>query len=82
MKLYVLMAQRVCDYVGQYGYEALGCMTEYVYHENPDHLHDIRANSLSTGEFESVEIVTIEVDEDDISRRLFPIVSPMVGKCV
>jgi len=72
MKIYVVMAQRKCAYQGQYGLEALACMSEYEYSENPDFLHDCRAEHQGSGEFDAVEIVALSAPEAEIERRLYP----------
>lgn len=72
MKIHVLMAQRKCDYPGQYAPEALACMSEAEFDDNPGHLREMREENIDSGEFDSVEIVELEVDGDAIDRRLFP----------
>ena len=66
------MAQRKCDYPGQYGEEALACMSEYEYDDNPDYLHEKLTEYRITNDFDAVEIVTLNVSDDDIRKQLFP----------
>ncbi|ADC73112.1 hypothetical protein TK90_2625 (plasmid) [Thioalkalivibrio sp. K90mix] len=61
MKIFVLMAQRKCDYPRQYGPEALACMSEYEHDVNPSWLHEKRESYLKTDELESVCIIPLEV---------------------
>lgn len=77
MDLHVLMAQRKESYPGEYGPEALACMTEYGYSDNPEWLNNKKAEARATGEFESVEIVRLAVDEKAIMRILRPVAAPI-----
>lgn len=70
MEIIVVMAQRKCDYPGQYGPEALACMSEYEFSDNPGYLHDARLENMDTGEFDAVELVTLKVPDGEIDRRL------------
>lgn len=79
MKIHVLMAQRKCDYHGQYAPEALACMSEAEFSDNPSHLHNMRLENLETGEFDAVEIVALAVDGDAIDQRLFPSRTPIAA---
>ena len=82
MKLYVLFAQRKEKYEGQYGLEALEVMTEYDVDENPDHLTKKRKINLNINEFDAVEIVTIEVDENSVYEILYPERKEIEGKVI
>jgi hypothetical protein len=79
VKIHVLMAQRKCDYPGQYAPEALACMSRAEFDDNPRHLRDMRQENLETGEFDAAEIVTLEVDGDAIEQRLFPSQEPIAA---
>ena len=72
-----MIAQRKVDYPGQYGEEALACMSEYEYSENPDYLHDALAEHRNSGEFDAVELITLKVPDDEITRRLYPAREPI-----
>ena len=77
MELHILMAQRKCAYPGQYAPEALACMIDVEYSDNPDYLRDARQSNLDTGEFDAVEIITLTVDGHEIHKRLFPAQEPI-----
>lgn len=81
MEIIVLMAQRKCRYPGEYGPEALACMTEYEYSDNPDYLTNQRDETIGTGEFDAVELVTLTVPADEIVRRLYPMSDPVPASC-
>lgn len=72
MKIMLAMAQRICTYPGQYGPECLAAMTEYEFSDNPAHIEDAIANGLASGEFTSVQQITLTVDEKAIDDALFP----------
>jgi hypothetical protein len=72
MKLYVLFAQRKERYEGQYGLEALAVMTEYDADANPDYLAEQKSLALKTDDFDSLEIVTIRVHENEVYSILYP----------
>jgi len=72
MKLHVLMAQRKGQYDGQYGIEAFESASEYDYDDNPGYLKDKANSLLETKEFDSIEIVTFQVNENEILKILFP----------
>lgn len=72
MKLYVLFAQRKQRYNGQYGIETLAITDEYSSEDNPEWIHDTKAENEATGDFESLAVVTLEVSEAEIRKRLRP----------
>ena len=82
MKIIILMAQRKCTYTGQYGPETLACMSEYEYSDNPEYLHNARQDNLDTNEFDAVELVTLEVSNEEINRRLFPVPDTIEAKVI
>lgn len=82
MKLYVLMGQRHEQYEGQYAPEALDIIDEYTYDENPKWIFDKKEIHENTDEFESVAIITLEVDTNDIMKRLRPDTQPLSTKVV
>ena len=80
MKLLVLMAQRHCRYPGQYGPEALAGMTEFEVSDNPTHLPKLLARHRKDPDIASAEIITLEVDGDEVGRRLFPTQDPLTAQ--
>ena len=72
MDIIMVIAQRKCAYDGQYGPECLACMTEYEYSDNPAHIEDALANGIESGEFSSVQQITLNVDTAAIDAALFP----------
>lgn len=72
MELYVLMAQRKETYPGEYGPEALACMSEYEYSDNPEYLAREKKQADDSKEFERTEIVRLAVDSKLIMRILRP----------
>ncbi len=80
MKIMVLFGQRHCSYPGQYAPECLAVMSECDYSNNPEFLLSMRSENLETGEFEVLEIVTIEVDSEKVKERLDLYVPTLQGK--
>ena len=76
------MAQRKCTYPGEYAPEALDVITEYDDDDNPDFLQDMKAENEASGEFTSVKVVTIDVDDKAINDVLFPSQKPIIGTVV
>lgn len=72
MDLFVLMAQRKERYEGQYGFEALACMSEAGQEENTEYLQEALAENRATGEFEAIAIVKLEMRGSDIRAALYP----------
>jgi hypothetical protein len=72
MKIHVVVAQRKCAYQGEYGIEAIACMSEYEYSDNPEYLKGELVKARKSGEFDSVEIVELDVNEKDLTAILFP----------
>ena len=81
MKLHILMAQRKCAYPGQYSSEALDCMSDVEYSDNPEYLRNARQENLDTGEFAAVEVITLTVDGHEVDKRLFPSQEPISAFC-
>lgn len=80
MQLHVLMAQREEAYPGEYAPEALDVIDEIGHSDNPDFLERRAKEARETGEFESVAIITIEVDGDAVMAQLRPSHKPLVGR--
>lgn len=72
MDLYVLFAQRKETHPGEYGPEALACMTEYEYDDNPEYLDGEKTKADEGGDFERSEIIRLSVDQKAIMRILRP----------
>lgn len=72
MKLYVLFGQRIQQYSGQYGLEALSCATEHDDDSNPEYMPEQLQKYSDLGEFEGLVIVTMEVSEGEINKILSP----------
>jgi len=72
MELKVLIAHRKESYENEHGLEALDTASEYDYDVNPDYIHGKEKEARDSGDFSAVEIVTFEVDEDQIFKMLYP----------
>lgn len=72
MKISILIAQRKQSYPGQYGLEALACMTEHDIEENAEYLSDALESNRQSGDFESLAIVTLDVREGEVRKILQP----------
>ncbi len=77
MKISVLIAQRMQNYPGQYGIEALRCASEYELGDNPLCLLEDKSDYDKSGEFESTAIIQIEVDENQLKSILDPSLVPV-----
>lgn len=72
MKVYVIFGQRKESYPGQFGLEALVCMSEHENEENSSYLPDTLQEKRDSDEFSSVAIVTLEVNATSIRKILQP----------
>lgn len=72
MDIYILMAQRKERYDGEYGPEALACMSEYEHSDNPEYLDEQKAKADESGEFENTVILRLSADSRLIMRALRP----------
>lgn len=72
MKIHVIVGQRKCHYDGEYGLEALACMSEYEFSDSPEYLMEELAKARKSNEFDSVEIVELDVNEKQLRDILFP----------
>lgn len=72
MKLHVLFEQRVCRFEGEYGVEALACLTEYDLEDNPDYLKKKYERYWGSKQFEALAVIDLEVSEADILKILRP----------
>ena len=68
MILKVLFIQRICSYDGEYAPEALVCVDEYSYSDNPAWFNNEVETQLETNKTDiySHAIIDIEVDYDKI----------------
>lgn len=82
MKLYVLFAQRKGRYDGQYGIEVLAATDEYSSEDDPEWINNAKSENEATGEFESLAIVTLEVSEAEVRKRLTPETRPIQARVV
>jgi hypothetical protein len=72
MKLFVLFGQRKERYSGEYGPEALEVTDECASEDNPEWIEEKKTEHESTNEFESLQIIHIEVPDAKIMKRLRP----------
>jgi hypothetical protein len=63
MKLRVLFGQRTCSYDGEYAPESLEVACDSVMDSNPDWIWDKKDEHINTGEFETVELIEIEIND-------------------
>ena len=67
-KLYILFAQRKCGFPGEYAVEALEVVDEYVHEGNPDWLDEKKKEHEDTKEFETLKILSINIDEKKLNK--------------
>lgn len=72
MKLHILFGQRKERYPGEYMPEAWDVMDEYGHSDNPEYLDGEKDKLVATGEFESVVVVTVEVNGPKVMELLRP----------
>jgi hypothetical protein len=72
MKLFVLYGQRKERYPGEYAPEALTVIDEAGESDNPQYMQDEKSKAIATGEFESVVVVTLELNGGKIMEMLRP----------
>lgn len=82
MKVYVLFGQRKESYPGQYAPEVLASIDEFGNDENPDYMIDEEKKAVATGEFESVVVIPLEVNQAQIMARLRPSQKPLQATIV
>jgi len=82
MKLHILYAQRNERYPGEYAPEALAVIDENGMSDNPEYMAEQKALAIKTGEFESVAVVTLEVNGVKIMEALRPAVSVIPAEVV
>ncbi len=72
MKVHVLFGQRKERYLGEYPPEALACATEADFDENPAYLRDELTKHQTSGDFESVRIVDLNINGAKLMELLRP----------
>jgi hypothetical protein len=82
MQIHVLFGQRKERYAGEYGPVIIAADDEYSAEDNPDWLLQQKAEAEADGDFESVAIITFEVSQDEIMKRLRPQLEPLAAKVV
>ena len=71
-EFHIVVGQRKESYPGEYAPEALAVMDEYGVEDNGQWLQDTLAENRSSGDFEAVEIVRLEVPREAIMAILRP----------
>lgn len=82
MKVHILYAQRNERYPGEYAPEALAVIDENGMSDNPEYMAEKKVAATKTGEFESVVVVTLEVDGAKIMAALRPAVGVIPAEVV
>lgn len=72
MKIKVLFGQRKGQYEGEYGIDAIECMSEYELGENPGYMDERREKLEAEGDHEGLALVDLEVDEAAIRAIMYP----------
>lgn len=80
MKIYVLFALRNEQYPGQYGPVSLDIMTEADYEENPKYLENRLEEFRDSEEFQYLKIIPIEIEEDELLKKLTEKEEPLKGE--
>lgn len=80
MTILVLFGQRKEQYPGQYAPEVIAAVSEFNNEDNPDYMISEKARSDNEGEFESTEVIQIEVDTNTIMSRLRPHTAKIEGE--
>jgi len=80
MKLLVLFGQRKCNYPSQYAVEVIAATDEYSNDDNPDYIQDALAAAQTNDEFDAVNILSINVDDNEVHKRLYPAEEPIEGE--
>jgi len=68
----ILVGQRKCRYPGQYAPEALAVMDDNANDDNPEFLAESHQDYRATGEFDSLAIIRVRVDDKEIDKALNP----------
>ena len=70
MTIHVLFGQRKCSYPGEYAPEPLAVSSDIIDDDNPDYMAGELEKAKASGEYESVRIISFDVDADEIDRLL------------
>lgn len=80
MIIYVIFAQRKCNYPGEYAPEVLDACDEYAWDENPKGWIEERiSHHRKDSSFESVQCVPVSVSDDAVMAILMPSAKPIEG---
>lgn len=80
MKIFVLFGHRKEKYDGEYAPEALACMDEVGYDENPGYLCDEYDKMKNSGEFAALEIIPIVFSSNVLMNYLYPPKPPIQAR--
>ena len=72
MKIKMIIAQRKCRYTGEYAPECLEAISEFGYDDYPEYLDNKLVEYRESKEFDSIEMITISIDNKDIDSALYP----------
>ena len=72
MELLVLIGQRKERYEGEYALEALAVIDDVGDNDNPDYMHKQFQEQHTTGDFDALAVVRLEVSEKAIREVLYP----------
>ena len=79
MIITVLFGQIKEEYEGQYAPEALAVADECTMDENPEYMDERIKDAEKVDEFSSIALIDINIDDDDVYRRLNPNKNIVVG---
>lgn len=82
MVIKVLMAQRFCDYEGQYAPEAIACVTQTLYDDYSDWFDSEYNGAIRSKEYTSVKVVKILVNSTELNQILFPPNPVLIGTVI
>lgn len=82
MKLHLLIAQRKQRFDGEYGLEALACMTEYDADANGEYLPEQARKAAQSGEFDAHCVVALDVSERALRGALYPALTAIPAEVV
>jgi hypothetical protein len=72
MKIKMIIAQRKCNYTGQYAPECLEAISEFAYDDYPEYLDNKLVEYRESKEFDSIEMITISIENKDVDSALYP----------
>jgi hypothetical protein len=80
MLMHVLVGQRKEKYAGEYAPEALAVIGDEGMEENPAYMEEMHAENRATGEFESLVVLKLEIDQDAVMAALRPAGATLAAK--